>query len=142
VVLWRTVRSALVDRSRKPPEPPVAHHEKTDRPPPTRTQPTDRLPHLVHQKSTDKMDRMEDTKELAMNMKNTWLKASSQTVCTGLADRPPGARTSARTRPFEGQPFLPFTRSLESTKGKLPNHTQGEESLGDVVPTNFGASNH
>jgi hypothetical protein len=88
------------------------------------------------------MDRMEDTKELAMNMKNTWLKASSQTVCTGLADRPPGARTSARTRPFEGQPFLPFTRSLESTKGKLSNHTQCEESLGDAVPTNFGASNH
>jgi hypothetical protein len=43
----------------------------------------DRLPNLVHQKPTDKMDRTEDTKELAMNTKNNWLKASSWTVHMG-----------------------------------------------------------
>jgi hypothetical protein len=47
------------------------------------TQPMDRPPNLVHQKPTDKMDQTEDTKELAMNTKNNWLKASSWTVHMG-----------------------------------------------------------
>jgi hypothetical protein len=39
-----------------------------------------------------------------------------------LADCPPGGIPTARARPLEGQLHLPFARSLESTKGLLPNH--------------------
>jgi hypothetical protein len=117
-VPYRTVYSALADCLKKPHEPPVAHHK---------TQTICHLPadHPLHMdrpysthgssakprapKSTDKMDRTKDTKELATNTNNNWLDASSRTVCMGLADRLSGPHTAARARPFEGQPFLPFT---------------------------------
>jgi hypothetical protein len=68
------------------------------------------------------MDRKKDTQELTKNTTNNRLKASSQTVCQGHADRPCGAQTAARTRPLEGQHHLPTTRSPKWTKGLLPNH--------------------
>jgi hypothetical protein len=79
VVPWQTVRTALAEHPKKPPECPVAHHEKrtvcllrTVRHARTvRTQLTDHPPNLVHQKSTNKMYRTEDTKELMTNTKNT-----------------------------------------------------------------------
>jgi hypothetical protein len=148
-VLWRTVCTALANRPKKPPEPPVAHHEKrtVHRLPADRSPRADRPPNLVHQKSTDKMDRMEDTKELTTNTKNTWLKVFSQTVRTGLADCPPGARTAARAWHFEVQPYLPFTWSLESTNLNQPRESyqiirKGGAPLGDAIPTNLEPKIH
>jgi hypothetical protein len=47
-VPWRTVRSALADRPKKLPEPPVAHHEKWT----VRNLPADRSPHTDRPYST------------------------------------------------------------------------------------------
>jgi hypothetical protein len=134
----QTVRELGADQPKKQTEPPVAHHEEWT----IRRLPMDHPPNLMHQKSTDKMDRTNDTKELMTNTKNTWLKASSRTVRTGLADRSPKALTAARARPFVGQQFLPFTRSLESTKGKLPIIGEGEAPPGDAMPTNLEPQIH
>jgi hypothetical protein len=77
------------------------------------------------------MDQTKDTKELAMNTKNTWLKASSRTV-----------RQEHELDPLKVNPSFILPNLSNQPRQSYQILGEGEVPLVDVIPTNLEPQFH
>jgi hypothetical protein len=121
------------------PEPPVMHQEKwtirdgpADRPP--RHRPSDTLVQTVRKLRATKIHWQNGSNERHARTRD---EHNEQLGCHAPCGPSVMNPCTVRQKDFEGQPFLPFARSPQSTKGLLPNHRRGWSSLWDAIPTNL-----